>query len=89
MIEINNFFLKSSRAAQHIRGGSGGSEFDTTFDNGWRKLIKEPARARVFLRAGSFENFLFLTLQSRQNDNKMKGKYNEIINNTCNRGTRI
>ncbi len=36
MIEINNFFLKSRRAAQHIRGGSGGGDFNTAFHKGWR-----------------------------------------------------
>ena len=53
MIEINNFFIKICRAERHIRGGSGGSDLNTAFHKGWRKLIEEPARARVFLRAGS------------------------------------
>ena len=54
MIEMKNFFIKCHREYVARRGGSGGGDFNTPFHKGWRKLIKEPARARVFLRAGSF-----------------------------------
>ena len=53
MIEMKNFFIQSRRGCVARLDGFGGSDFNTAFYKGWRKLIKEPARALVFLRAGS------------------------------------
>ena len=78
---MKNFFIKCHREYVARRGGSGGSDFDTTFDNGWRKLIKEPARAHVFCALVLLVNekpcIVFRTANKKKGD-RMKTNFFDI-----------
>ena len=65
---MKNFFIKCHREYVARRGGSGGSEFDTTFDNGWRKLIKEPALALWIMKSNA--SYLNSKQERKQNEHR-------------------